>query len=70
MDLSRDALDNLIFEIVRDLDDGDFSRNATRQNINDLVLDHVETHISAYALPAIQRLVGSTGSLATRIRST
>jgi hypothetical protein len=52
-------LDQLIFEIIRDLDQHGFSKTATRQDINDLVLDHLKDRISSYVQPAIERLVNA-----------
>jgi hypothetical protein len=59
MELDQSSIDNLIFGIVRDLDGHGFSKTATRQDINELVLNHFRDHISDYVLPAIQRLVQS-----------
>ena len=49
-------LDNLVFEIIRDLDGHGFSKTATRQDIDDLVLDYLKNNISELVLSTYKDL--------------
>lgn len=54
MELDRDELDRIVFEAVRDCGP---MHHPTREEIGELVLDHIRSHISQYVQPSIDRLL-------------
>ena len=55
MELNADAMDTLVYEIVRDCQG--LNPPLGREEIYQNVLDHLKEHIAQYVLPSLQKLV-------------